>query len=325
MELELRKSNAVILVLGKVDSGKTTFTLNLANKFFSEGKKVVIVDADPGQADIGPPGTLSAGVLNKEIRRLSDVFPVKLVFIGSISPAGLFMWPTVWGVYELVAFARSIGEIVIIDSSGLITGRDGYTLVKSKLSLIRPDITVFLGNKEEYYPLIGEANRYSLVKVFPPLPGVRKKPPEERRLNRIRRWRGYFDGAFDVELSWNEIKIGGFPLFGIGAPLPKEWVNEVSLELEVEVIWAERCGDTLKCLVVDPPRNDTKLNLEWISLDYLKKTLIGLEGKEGLIDVGLVMDADKERLLVKTHCLRLREIERVLLSKLRVDDEVFRS
>jgi len=320
----LKIPEGVILILGKVDSGKTTFTLFLVNAFISEGRRVAVVDADPGQADIGPPGTLSLGFPEREIQKLSEILPVRMAFIGSTSPAGIFMWPTVWGVYDLVKFARERREIVIIDSSGLVFGRDGYTLIRSKISLIRPDLVVFLGEEREYIHLIEEASRYSVVKLFPSSPSVKRKSFEERKANRIRRWKNYFTGSFEAELYWDSLKIGGFPHFGVGIPFPRERLRELSLELGTTILWAEEYNGMLKCLTFSCPKGDFEVNLDWLSLESLKHTLVGLEGREGLIDVGLVLSADGNGVLIKTRCVRLNEVERVLLSKLKVDEEVFR-
>ncbi len=318
----LRDFKGIILIVGGVDVGKTTFTTFLANKFFSQGGRVAIVDADPGQSDIGPPGTLGMGFLSNKVKRMSEIPPAKLAFIGSTSPAGIFTWPTIWGLNDLVLYAVSRSDVVIIDSSGLVKGKDGYILVKGKISLIRPDMVIFLGRESDYSHLIEDAQRYSRVKVLPPLPGVRKKSQEERKMNRARRWKEYFSDSIEIDLSWDSINIGGFPRFGVGMPLSKNLLSELSLELGTKVIWAENDDGVLRCMLSHPPEVESKFGIEWLTLGAIKGTLVGLEGVDGLLDVGIVVDLDETRITVKTPCNNVGDVRRVLISKLKIDREV---
>lgn len=324
MVLDLNDKERVILLLGKVDTGKTTFTLLLADRLISEGKKVAIVDADPGQSDIGPPGTLGLGFPENRIDKLSDISPIKLAFVGSTSPGGPFLWPTIWGLLDLVDFARKNRDVVVIDSSGLITGRDGYILAKSKVLAIRPDLTIFLGEEREYFHLIDEFSKYTRVVVLPSPAGVRTKTIEERRTNRIRMWKAYFRGSIEVEFTWDNLRLGGFPYFGIGIPLDRMALQKMSLKFGTKVLWAEEYNGKVKILTASYPDGVIDANCEWIHIGSLRHTLLGLEGRNGLIDVGLVLDIDERRLLVKTPCTKINEVSKVLLSKLKVDEEVLK-
>ncbi|MCD6362646.1 MAG: hypothetical protein J7M13_01385 [Synergistetes bacterium] len=318
----LKDFKGVILIVGGVDVGKTTFTLFLANKFLSEGRSVAIVDADPGQSDIGPPGTLSVGFLERRVERMSEIPPAKLAFIGSTSPGGIFTWPTIWGLNDLVLYALSRSDVVIIDSSGLVKGKDGYILIRGKISLIKPDLVIFLGKEGEYLHLVQDARRYSKVKVIPSPPGVKKKSQEERRMNRARRWKEYFSDSIDIDLAWDSLEIGGFPRFGVGVPLSRRSLNELSLELGVKVIWAESEDGNLRCLLSDHPESDIKPEMEWLTLGAIKGTLVGLEGMDDLLDVGMVIDLNEERIIVKTPYSNPGNIRRLLISRLRIDKEV---
>ena len=48
---------AVVLVIGSNDTGKTTYCRNLVEQGVSQGLKVGLVDADVGQSQVGPPTT----------------------------------------------------------------------------------------------------------------------------------------------------------------------------------------------------------------------------------------------------------------------------
>jgi polynucleotide 5'-hydroxyl-kinase GRC3/NOL9 len=51
--LETTRRPLVVMVVGAVDTGKTTFCTCLARALFERGMKVAVVDADLGQSDIG--------------------------------------------------------------------------------------------------------------------------------------------------------------------------------------------------------------------------------------------------------------------------------
>ncbi len=53
----MARSNRRVVVLGMMDvGGKTTFTIMVANKAIAAGGRTVgVIDADPGQNDLGPP------------------------------------------------------------------------------------------------------------------------------------------------------------------------------------------------------------------------------------------------------------------------------
>ena len=52
---------AVTVVIGEVNSGKTTLVARLASALFARGRSVGVLDADVGQSEIGPPTTVGLG------------------------------------------------------------------------------------------------------------------------------------------------------------------------------------------------------------------------------------------------------------------------
>ena len=56
---EFQKKPTVIMVVGGVDSGKTSFCTYLTNKMVNDKCKVAVIDEDLGQSDIGPPSTVA--------------------------------------------------------------------------------------------------------------------------------------------------------------------------------------------------------------------------------------------------------------------------
>jgi pantothenate kinase len=54
-----------VMIIGPVDSGKSTLCSFLLNYAVRQQRTPVFVDLDIGQGSIGPPGTLSASVIRK--------------------------------------------------------------------------------------------------------------------------------------------------------------------------------------------------------------------------------------------------------------------
>ena len=72
-EIRQGQKQLTLLMLGGVDVGKTCTVTSIAIRFYEQGLKVAVVDADGGQSDIGPPCCIGMGILEKRIRKLSEV------------------------------------------------------------------------------------------------------------------------------------------------------------------------------------------------------------------------------------------------------------
>src|SRR2546428_1132310 len=85
----VKRQRGVCVIIGEVDSGKSSLCTFLANKCLEETGKVGIVDADVGQADIGPPTTISSSVVQAPIIGLHKVTANLSFFIGDTSPSSV--------------------------------------------------------------------------------------------------------------------------------------------------------------------------------------------------------------------------------------------
>ncbi len=66
----MQKKPVIILILGKIDSGKSSFCTYLVNKLVSGKCRVAVLDGDLGQSDIGPSGTVGYGLTSKPVTRI---------------------------------------------------------------------------------------------------------------------------------------------------------------------------------------------------------------------------------------------------------------
>ena len=143
-----------VVVLGDLDSGKSTLTTFLANVLLQRGRKVAVIDADTGQKDIGAPGTVGMKVLDKPMPILSGCPEDSAFFVGSTSPAG-FIDRSIAGVLVLVNKAlTSCVDVVLIDTTGWIYGREARELKTVMINSLTPEFVVAIQRRGELESLL---------------------------------------------------------------------------------------------------------------------------------------------------------------------------
>ena len=242
-EKVLPQARLVILV-GAVDTGKTTIATYLANGAWGYGYKTAVVDADVGQSDIGPPATVGLGVLQGPVEHLHDVPLADFYFVGAITPRG-HITATVVGTKKMVARAFAAGAArVVVNTTGLI-GRDfGRTLKYQKVALIQPDAIIGLQRHRELEPLLKtwEAAGFAVYRL-PVAPGVRRRSYEMRVAFRERRWREFFTGGRRLGLPLGSFSTARTSLF-TGEPLTAGEREEVEKLTGQHLFWVEKTADS---------------------------------------------------------------------------------
>jgi polynucleotide 5'-kinase involved in rRNA processing len=181
---EVSRSELAML-MGSVDTGKTTLALQSARLALGAGRTVALVDADVGNSTVGPPACVGLKVL----RNLGDIekvhIPDRLHFVGTITPARLVLQQVVATV-AMVDKARELADLVILDTTAVVSGVAGETLKYHKAELCRPDKVVALQRGGEMEPVVGMLRRFLglEVTVAPTDPNVMPLSPDERARRR---------------------------------------------------------------------------------------------------------------------------------------------
>lgn len=185
-----------VVLLGGIDTGKTSFGLSLAEAGRARGMAVAYVDADVGQSTVGSPTCIGLKYC-KDLERVDkDTVAVadELAFVGSTSPQGHLL-QIVTGTFRLVAHAREAGwDVIVVDTSGFITGVHAEILKYYKLELVRPDVVIGFQRGEELEPILGIVRRLLPVEVIAlkVTSAVVERSVEERLGYREERLREYF-------------------------------------------------------------------------------------------------------------------------------------
>lgn len=197
-----------VLVVGQASSGKTTLVRYLADRMRPGNHRVAVINADIGQAALGPPATLSGTVLRSPLRSIEQIFPERMVFVGATSPTGR-IFEVLFGCQKLIQWATESGSVIILlDTTGLIGGHEGWRLKFHKIDLFRPRHLIFLQRNRELDPLMHAFSERKDIRIYnlPCSPLARDRSPAERRAYRQRRLRGYFKDASLQIFSTSQFK-----------------------------------------------------------------------------------------------------------------------
>ncbi|MGH7390395.1 MAG: Clp1/GlmU family protein [Candidatus Rokuibacteriota bacterium] len=187
----------VVMVIGESDTGKTTLVTALANAALARGRAVGIIDADPGQSEIGPPTTIGVGRVLAPLGGPADAELIALEFVGATSPARNVLGAVV-GVRRALDRARAARlDRIVVDTSGLVAGGLGRVLKQAKIDVLDPDLVVCLERAAECQAIVGPylAGVRPRVLRMGVSPAVRARSAEERRRHREGRLRAHLASA----------------------------------------------------------------------------------------------------------------------------------
>lgn len=172
---------AVLMLIGASDTGKSTYARELAEVALNGRKRVAFIDVDVAMATVSPPACAGVKYLDsvEDLRDLSTADEIR--FVGSTSPKHLVL-QLVIATSRLVAAARERADVIIIDTTGVVSGVTGETLKYHKLELCSPDIVIGLQRGGELEPLVGMLRRFFPAEIETSFahPDVRPVSPTDR-------------------------------------------------------------------------------------------------------------------------------------------------
>lgn len=237
---DILSSAGVTVVVGGVDTGKTSFCVLLANRALEAGIPTAVVDGDMGQSEIGPPTTVGLGIVESPVQSLSDLETRSLYFVGSTSPAGHLL-ATSTGVKKMVEKAQALDKrLIMVDTTGLVRGVIARTLKTHKIELLAPCHIVALQEEgeTEHFLRLFDTWEGCTVHRLSPAPGVRPKSVTLRAQRRAVRFQEYFRGGREHRLSLEKLATSGTWL-RTGSPLEPKLVKFAENALKSPVLYGE--------------------------------------------------------------------------------------
>ncbi|QSZ66901.1 hypothetical protein RJ40_05040 [Methanofollis aquaemaris] len=180
-----RGAAGTIYLLGATDTGKTTLASFLLGCL---GERTAYLDADGGQAALGPPGTLGVVLPGGDIR---------LRFTGALTPTrALDETFEALGALLMEAYAAG-AETVVVDSCGYVEGRGGVAFQRRSVAALRPDHIIAIQRGRELEPVLGPFKGRFGPKFhrIPPSPHAHERSRGERRRYRERNFAAHMEGA----------------------------------------------------------------------------------------------------------------------------------
>ncbi len=244
----------IILVVGPVESGKTSFSITLANTSYYKMMKTYVVDGDVGQTDIGCPGFVSASRVNSRILYLSDLKPEIMRFVGYISPMPN---PTAVSsaIYDITNNVVTAGaEIVIINTDGWLNSLESIMAKIGLVKLVKPDYVITLLPEDYtwvYNSLKRKLQGYCGRIIRAKSPAIKRvRSRAERKILREQAYTRMLANANIVKLSLNEVSFINTRLF-TGNPLSRSEIEEISRKCNIKVVYCEVAGNHAIIIVDD--------------------------------------------------------------------------
>jgi polynucleotide 5'-hydroxyl-kinase GRC3/NOL9 len=201
-----QKKPAVAMVVGKADSGKTSFCTYLLNNLVNAKQKAAILDGDLGQSDIGPPCTVAYAVIAKPLTELYEVKARNAFFVGATSPSTAAS-KTIEGLALMKTEVLDMTvDFVVVNTDGWV---EGEAAVKYKLQLadtLEPDVVVCIQQENELNPLLAALGKYRTAEVKSPS-AVKQRSMEKRKDLRERSYAKYLRDAKVKAFPLNQLTI----------------------------------------------------------------------------------------------------------------------
>jgi len=195
----LQRQRGVCVIVGEVDSGKSSLCTFLANKCVEDTGKVGVVDADVGQADIGPPTTISSSVVQAPIIGLHKAAAEISFFIGDTSPS-FVPDKVVTLATRLKKRMTSSADTVLVNTDGWLTEFNALRHKQLLLEEIQPDLVIGLSRSDQAIdPLLDRAKFASLRLPSSHFARIRSK--EERKKAREAGYRRFLQGSHKLGIS----------------------------------------------------------------------------------------------------------------------------
>lgn len=303
----------LVMVMGGVDTGKSTLCTLITNRSLLKGFKVAVMEADVGQAEIGPPTTVSLAVPRRAAPDLFRQSPVFSEFVGSTSPMG-FVDEVVEAAARLKAKAELLNvELIVVNTDGWMDCGEAVRYKTKLAEALKPSLIILLRKGGELGELENSLSQRFTVLIVPPLSKARRRSREARRELRELSYQKNLRGSSlrSIPVSW--VRILNYDL-GTGIVLSEERFKQLNEQLNSGLVYGEETPNGL--LLV--------LNRRLVSEDVVKRVfenfsrpvnivwkgserglIVGLYDRDGrFLSIGVLEEIDYRRrvLKVRTSC-----------------------
>lgn len=319
----------VVMIMGEVDSGKTSLCAFLANRALKAKLTVAIIDADVGQSDIGPPTTTGLAYINKPVKDLFHVEADDVCFVGFTSPGGAEEHIAHCIVDLKNRVLKGNSDFLVINTDGWVEDEDAVRYKVMLAETVAPNTVIGIEQEKELSPILSKLKKTSVLNVEPST-AVRKRDRERRKTLRKLSYKKYLRNA-KVEvfpLSW--IKIEGIH------SSPRLFLTDGRLRRIEETLGIRPvfCEETIDAIWIVLKRNQRldfqklykteevfEKKVKVMQKGDEKDLVVGLHDAENkFLGLGIICGIDYRRKAMKIFTPVTREVATIRVGNVRLDD-----
>jgi polynucleotide 5'-hydroxyl-kinase GRC3/NOL9 len=327
---KIQMKPAIAMVLGSVDSGKTSFCTYLMNKLIKEGKKVAILDGDLGQSDIGPPCTVAYAIVTKPATDLFNLATQNAFFVGVTSP-NTSSAKVVEGLIKLKEeILGNDQDFVLIDTDGWTEGEEAANYKIQLVKELKPNVVFCIQQKNELETVINAIKDFNTIMVDSPST-IKQRTKEKRRSLRELGYIKYLRNAKVQSIPSSWLKIEENELFNLSATNGNAKRARMIYEfLGMKPLHMAESKDKIS-VIIGKSRWIEEENLKKIE-DFSKKKIVVIHKgeEEGLLmalydaekkflGIGILQGVDYRRQILKILTPVSKEISIVAFGKVKLD------
>ena len=218
-------NSAIIVAVGGISSGKSGFISSLAHLLLRMDCNVYMLDLDVGQNKLLIPGCL---VLSRLDSSDKNPFPkgkiLKAIFLGSNSPRGLlttiigacWKFKREWDHIVKQPNNESKKNVLLIDTTGYVSGLEASALKRTKLEIFNPNHVVLFpesmnsNSNDDLITVIESLQLEPHLLTIPP--SIKAQNLQERRQTREAKYAQFFKKMTPMEFSMQELSFFSYSM-----------------------------------------------------------------------------------------------------------------
>jgi polynucleotide 5'-hydroxyl-kinase GRC3/NOL9 len=323
------KKPVTVMVIGGVDSGKTSFCTYLVNEALRKRWKTGVIDADLGQSDVGPPSTIGFNFVSEPVNDLFEINAENAYFVGLTSPSGAVN-KVIEGLTALKNWViKADVDFLIVNTDGWVDGEDATKYKIQLTKTVSPSVVVGIQREDELTPILTALKEAKILSIDSPQL-VQRRNREKRKVLRELSYKKYLKEAKVHPFALDWVKVEG-SLLGAGSPPNQERMNKIRNLLGARPIYSE---ETLTTIFVVLRKN------QWATEEKIKQfeesfgkpakvikegeeegLLVGLQDERGkFLGIGILCGVDYKRRVMKVYTQINENVSTIRFGQIKLDE-----